>query len=99
MKVYLPQALYLHGQALLALGQAETGRHRLLEARIEAETIGSRRWLWPILFTLSQIEDPSEAKRLRQQAREIIDYITDHTPPDLRASFLNLPTIQEILTV
>ena len=70
-----------------------------MEARAEAEAIGSRRMLWQILFALSRLEtDPTEAERLRQQAREIAKYIADHTPPDLRASFLALPAVQAVLT-
>lgn len=97
MGIYIPQALYLQGQALLALGQAETGRNRLLEAQTEAETIGSRRMLWQILATLAELEtDPTEAERLRRQTREIVKYIADHTPADWRDSFLALPKVQAV---
>jgi len=95
---FTPQALYLQGQALLGLGQDEAARERLLEARAKAEAVDARRPLWPILFALSQLEpDPAEAKALRQQAREIIEYITDHTPEDLKTSFLDLPDVREVL--
>jgi ATP/maltotriose-dependent transcriptional regulator MalT len=97
MNVYLPQALYLHGQALLALGQADAGHARLQEARAQAETIGSRRLLWQILATLAEIElYPREAKRLRQQAGEIVQYIAAHAPADLRDSFLALPQVRAV---
>lgn len=92
MRKYLPDCLYLQGQALQALGREETAFERLLEAKAVAEGIGSRRMLWRVLFALSRLEsDPTEAKRLQQQAREIVAYIADHTPLDLRDSFLSLP--------
>jgi hypothetical protein len=52
MRAYLPSTLYLQGQALLALGQDKAVRDCLLEAR-EAEAMGARRPLWPILYALS----------------------------------------------
>jgi tetratricopeptide (TPR) repeat protein len=97
MRTYLSDGLYLQGQALLALGQEETAYDRLLEARAVAESIGLRRMLWPILFTLSQIKTtPTEAERLHQQAREIVAYIADHTPVDLRDSFLSMPAVRAV---
>jgi hypothetical protein len=98
MKTYIPQALHLQGQAHLALGQTETGRDRLLEARALAETTSSRRLLWPILATLAEIEPiPAEAEPLLRQAREIIDYIAGHAPAALRDSFLALPRVRQLL--
>ncbi|HRV90908.1 MAG TPA: protein kinase [Anaerolineae bacterium] len=100
MQSYMPHGLYLQGQALLGLGQVEPARNTLLAARIKAEAIGSRRTLWPILATLADLEtDLLKAEPLRQQAREIITYIADHALPELRASFLELPTTQELLTL
>jgi len=48
---------------------------------------------------LSQLEaDPTEAERLRQQARRIIKHIADHIDEaDLRESFLNLPDVRAVL--
>ena len=97
-RAHIPQILYFQGQALLGLGQDNVARDRLREARAEAESMNARRPLWPILFALSQLEaDPTEAERLRQQAREIIEYIADHAPTDLRVSFLDLPDVREVL--
>ena len=73
----------------------------LCEARAEAEGMGVRRILWRILLTLSQAEErggnPAEAQSLRRQAREVIGDIADHCPPDLRASFLNLPDVRDVM--
>jgi hypothetical protein len=110
IRAFIPDALHLKGQALLALDQVEDAYTVLAEARAEAETLGSRRALWLILFALSQIEaqrgNPAEANNLRKQAREIVDYIAGHikTPDslvssglDLRASFLALPQVRAVM--
>ncbi len=99
MRSPMPDVLHLQGQAMLRLGQESAARDRLLEARAEAEAIGSRWLLWQILFSLSQLEtDPTEAQRLRRQAEEIIKYIADHIDDlELRASFLDLPDVQAIV--
>ncbi len=99
VRTFLPSALYLQGQACLSLGQPNAARECWLAARVEAEAIGSRRMLWQISLALSQLEtDSTEAERLHHQAREIIEYIADHTPPELRATFLALPAVQAVLT-
>jgi tetratricopeptide (TPR) repeat protein len=99
MRVHKAYALYLQGQALWGLGQEEAARDRFLEARAEAEAIGSRRTLWRILYALSQLEaEPMEAERLRQGARRVIEYIADHIGQvELRESFLYLPDVQVVL--
>jgi hypothetical protein len=57
--------------------------------------------LWQILGAMSRIQaergNPAEARALRAQAREILEFIADHTPPDLRASFLNQPDARAVL--
>ncbi|GIK42686.1 MAG: hypothetical protein BroJett011_65190 [Chloroflexota bacterium] len=99
IRLYHLPTLYFRGQALLGQNQPDAARDCWLEARAIAEEMGSRRWLWPILFALSRLEpDPAQAKQLRQQAREIIDYISRHTPPDFRASILGLPEVRAVLT-
>ena len=99
LRSYIPSLLYTQAQALLALGQDEAARERLLEAHTEADAMGARWSLWQIFLALSKVEtDPSEADNLRQQARQIVEYITDHiNQDDLRQSFLNLPDVQEVL--
>ncbi|MGH2521737.1 MAG: hypothetical protein ACRDH2_04455 [Anaerolineales bacterium] len=101
MRVFLPSALDYKGRALLALDRLDEAEAALTEARAEAEAIGSRRSLWPVLIGLHQIKlrrgHLAEAERLRTQAREVIRFIADHCPPDLRASFLNLPEVQVVM--
>ena len=101
LRVYIPEALYLRGKTLWGMGNTEAARNSLLEARAEAEAIGSRRMLWPILGTLSQLAtDPTEAGRLRQQAQEFIQSIADSIGnPDLRASFLGLADVLEVMSL
>lgn len=98
IRIYLLPTLYFRGQALLAQNQPDAARTCWLEARAIAEEMDSRRWLWQILFALSQLEhDPAEAKLLCQQSREIINSISEHTPPDFLASFLGVPEVGAIL--
>jgi tetratricopeptide (TPR) repeat protein len=96
-RAFLPAALYVQGRAWLGLGQPDTAWECWLAARAETEAIGSRRMLWQILLALSQLEsNPTEAERLRQQAQEVVEYIADHSPPELRASFLALPAVRVV---
>ena len=102
MRAFLPDALGFKGKALLALGRVDEARAVLDEARAEAEAIGSRRALWPILTALSRIETQQgrvgEAESLRDQARQHVDFIAEQAgSPELRASFLNLPRVREAL--
>jgi len=97
-----PDAFYLKSLALLGLGQTEKAHKTLLQARTKAEALGSRRALWPILMSLSDIEQQlghkSEAETLRQQVRKIVEYIANHINEDaLRRSFLNLPDVRTVL--
>jgi hypothetical protein len=52
-------------------------------------------------MTLHELEaqrgNDAAAQTLRQQAREVITYIADHCPPALRASFLNLSSVREVM--
>ena len=92
--------LFMRAQALMGLEEREAARACLTEARTEAEALGSRRMAWRILAALSDIEaqdgNANEAATLRAEAREIVAYIADHCPPDLRASFLQLPAVVQV---
>ncbi|MFN8457607.1 MAG: hypothetical protein U0401_23610 [Anaerolineae bacterium] len=92
----LPDVLHLKERALLkqSLTSAEEACETLGRARAEAEALGSRRSLWPILVTLSELErqcgHQTEAEALRKRAGEIVAYIAQHiTSLELRTSFLN----------
>ncbi len=97
----LPDARLLQGQALLALGRPDAAWAALQTARAEAEALGARRVLWPILATLAKIAGArglAEAGGLRQQARQMVDYIAAHAPtPALHQSFLARRDVQSVL--
>jgi tetratricopeptide (TPR) repeat protein len=92
--------LYARARALLGLGRIEEARQALLEARMEAEALGARGVLWEILALWSDLEaqygDATKARQAHTQARDIVEYIAAHSPPDLRASFLNLPAVLHV---
>jgi tetratricopeptide (TPR) repeat protein len=100
-RIFIPDLLYLQGQTLLAMGQKVEAYQCLVEARAEAEALGSRRTLWKILAALSELEvyrgNLGGAESLLQQAQEAVAYIADHSPtPELRASFRSLPRVQAV---
>jgi len=104
MRPFLAEALYLKGQALLAQGKIAEARAILIEARTEAEALGSRRMSWRIFTALSRIEaehgHPAEARQLNQQARDTIEYIAAHIGSfELRTSFLNRPEVHAALSL
>jgi tetratricopeptide (TPR) repeat protein len=98
-----PEARLLQGQAHLALGQLDQAEAALQTALAEAERLGARRVLWPILAALAEIaaaRGQAEAAPLRQRARQIVDYIAAHAPtPALRQSFLARQDVQGLLKV
>ena len=67
---------------LRAAARAEDARLALEKARLEAQSLGSRRTLWPILAELAELEaergDQPAALELRRRAAEVIDYIAGH---------------------
>ena len=86
---FLPDALFAKGQAHAKLGERDSAKMAFSQARAEAEALGCRRMLWQILLALAALEDdPARAGALRAQARDVIDFIADHMPPDLRAEFM-----------
>lgn len=98
-KSSLPELLLLKGRILQANSQEDAARKCLRETRAAAATLGSKRILWQVLFSLSQLEDdPIEVLGLRQQAQEIVQYIANHTSdPELRALFLKRSEIRDLL--
>ncbi len=87
---YLPEALFLKGQAHLMNGEKDVAKAAFEQARLSAETLGSRRLLWQILAALAGVEsDPGKSAALKAQAREIIQFIADHiTSDELRSLFM-----------
>lgn len=100
-----PDVLHLKGRALLEQSQVsqEIARETLLQARAEAEALGSRRALWPILITLSDVErrqgHQDEAEDLRKRARTQVEYIADHIEgSELRTAFQDLSAVKAVLS-
>jgi tetratricopeptide (TPR) repeat protein len=97
----IPSAFHLKAKAQRALGRADEAYALLTEARRQGEAMQSRYRLWPILITLLEMEmergDAAQAERVRQQAREVIEYIADHTPAPYHESFLSLPAVRSVM--
>lgn len=98
---YVPDVLYLIGRAHWATENIDGARTTLGQARAEAEALNMRRILWQIYAALGDVEaqdgNPAEARSLRAHAREIVEYIAEHTPLELRASFFALPQVRAIM--
>jgi tetratricopeptide (TPR) repeat protein len=97
LRVSLPRVLYLKAKALRGQHLFDQALAALNEACAQAQAMGSRRHLWKILAAIGEIErargDDAKAEAARVQARQVIDYIAEHAPPDLRETFLNLPAV------
>ncbi len=100
-RALLPEALYTRACVELARGSIDNAHRSLLRAREIGESLNARRTLWQIYAALAQIEqqrgDADAARLLRAQAREVVEYIAEHTPAELRESFLNLPDVRAIM--
>lgn len=99
IRPYTADALYLKSQALIGLGELDKAYAVLHMARQEAESLGSLRSLWPVLFLLSHFEARSgnlaEASLLLQHSRQIIHNIAATIDDDdLRNTFLSLPQVR-----
>ena len=98
-RFFASDALHLKARALLALDRSDEAGEALVQARTDAERVGSRRSLWPILLDLSRLEAgrgrAAEAQALRRQAREVVEFIAGNiSDAELRASFLSLEDVQ-----
>jgi hypothetical protein len=96
----LATEMWPRGKARLALEDVDQAKEALLEARAVAEGKGDCTILWQILATLSELEegcgDKEAAKKLRSQAREVIEYIAENAG-ELRDAFLAQPAVAAIL--
>jgi predicted ATPase len=96
---YLPEALFLMGQAHLMNGEQDLAKAAFEQARMAAEALGSRRLLWQILAALAGVEsDEGKSAALKSQAREIIHFIADHINDDeMRSQFLQSESVSALL--
>jgi tetratricopeptide (TPR) repeat protein len=101
VRPYLVQTMLLSGKWLAAQGLDERAIETWQAARTEAEAMDLRPALWQILVALAASYDRqsrrAEASELLHQARPIVQYIADHSPADMRASFLALPHVRSVL--
>ncbi len=99
-RMFVPRTLFFQGRAYLGMGRSDIGLDILMEARREAEEIGSLPSLWPILFSLSELEpDAAESASLLRQTRNLLRAIAAKSPtPALRTSFLELPSVRAVFT-
>jgi tetratricopeptide (TPR) repeat protein len=97
------EAFLVQARGWLAQRELDRAEEILLRARAIAERTLSRQTLWQVMLEQSRIvgarSNPAHARALRQEARGVIDYILEHTPPDLRGSFLALPDVRDIMEV
>lgn len=98
-----PDVLHLKGRAILAQGAPglSAAQATLTQARVAAETLGSRRALWPILLSLGEVAqrcgDGMTSASLRQEASKIVAEIAESIgTPALQAAFLGLPTVSAL---
>jgi tetratricopeptide (TPR) repeat protein len=96
---YLPEALFLQGQAHQMNGELVLAREAFAAARLAAEAIGSRRLLWQIYAALAETEpDVQKAAAFKAQARETVQFIADHiTNAEFRSSFTQSEGVSAIL--
>lgn len=99
--ISLPSFLHLQTKALRMLNRADEAYALLTDARQQAEAMQSRYQLLPILFSLVEMEiergNAAQARLRRDEARTLIEFIADHTPPGLRESFLNKPEVRPVM--
>lgn len=100
-RLFRPDAAYLKAQALVAGGEEDQALTVLDRARADAESLGARRMLWQILALSAEVEarrgNEAASRRLRERARETVSYIAEHSPEDLRATFLKLPRVESLM--
>jgi tetratricopeptide (TPR) repeat protein len=99
---WVTDALLVQARAWLAQGDFDRADETLKQAHAIAERMPSRQTLWQILFEQSRIADArgdaAHAKTLREQARVVVDYISDHIGyEELQASFLALPDVRAMM--
>ncbi len=101
IRPFRADAFYIKSQALLGLGKLPEARRTLHLAQQDAQSLGSSRMLWQILFLLSHMEacagNLEEAGELLHQARDIVLALADSIgDEELRESFLHQPHVRVV---
>jgi class 3 adenylate cyclase/tetratricopeptide (TPR) repeat protein len=96
VKILLPDLLNQKARALIGLGRVELAQEELQAARRLAMKQESRRIHWAILLDMADIEkDKDKASELREEARNIIEYISTHlSDKKLLETFHHLPKVK-----
>jgi tetratricopeptide (TPR) repeat protein len=96
VKILMPDILNQKARALTKLERISQAYETLIEAKNLARVQNSRRSLWAVLLDLADIEkDAQSAIEMRDEARSIIAYISDHiSDPGLKQKFLDLPRVR-----
>jgi len=102
IRLFLPDLMHLKARAQRAAGRVAEAQTTLEAARMEAEDLGSRRSLWPILADLGTLAgergDQPSARELWQQAATIVAYIAEHAgSAELSATFLRQAAVRAVL--
>ena len=102
VRLFVSDVLCFQGRALRAGGQVERAQSTLEAARAEAENLGSRRSLWPILAELAALAagrgDQPAAMALWRQAAQVIEYIAGHAgSAELATTFVNQKSVRSVL--
>jgi tetratricopeptide (TPR) repeat protein len=96
---YLPEALFLKAKMHLINSEDDLAKAAFEQARLAAEAIGSRHYLWQILSAMAELEsDHEKSAALKTQARDNIQFIADHISSDeLRALFLQSEAVKTLM--
>ena len=102
IRLGLPDLLHVKARAQRAAGRVAEAQTTLEAARTEAEDLGSRRTLWPILAELAALAeergDQPGAGELWWQAAKHIEYIAEHAgSAELSASFFGQAAVRAVL--
>lgn len=97
---FLPDLLLVQARAHLFLDELDAAEHVLRETETYARRMHARFALWETLALLSDLaQQRGEAERahtLKQEAREIVAWLADHAPDDLRYTFLAQEKVRKI---
>lgn len=97
----LPENFYLQARAHIGRGEWNYAEAQLHDARTLAQGMGARRILWQIYAASSELESArgnlAQADAYRKQACEVIQFVVEQMPAELRESFLNLPGVRGVI--
>ncbi len=97
---FVPEILLRQGRAHFGLGEWDAAERIWEQAASVARMTQTRFALWEILAASSDLASTrgnlQRAQALKQEAREMIDWLTEHAPEEFRESFLSQEKVREI---